>query len=88
LRRNPRTAAGVTRAGRIILLTSDGRRPGHSVGLSIPETARVMRALGAVQAVNLDGGGSTAMVVAGRLEGVPSDSGGERPVGDAIVLVP
>ncbi|GAA1910014.1 phosphodiester glycosidase family protein [Streptomyces sodiiphilus] len=87
-RRNPRTAAGVTEDGRIILLTADGRRPGHSVGLSIPETAEVMRGLGAVDAVNLDGGGSTAMVVHGELQGLPGDPAGERPVGDALVLLP
>ncbi|SCL28485.1 Sporulation related domain-containing protein [Micromonospora pallida] len=88
LRRNPRTAAGVTADGRIILLTVDGRRPGHSVGLSLPEVAQVMRSLGAVDALNLDGGGSTAMVVDGVLQGVPSDSTGERPDGDAIVVLP
>jgi hypothetical protein len=88
LRRNPRTAAGVTRDGKIILLTVDGRRPAHSVGLSIPEVAQVMRGLGAVDAINLDGGGSTAMVVDGALQGVPSDATGERPDGDAIVVLP
>ncbi|MGI5292235.1 phosphodiester glycosidase family protein [Nonomuraea polychroma] len=88
LRRNPRTAAGVTRDGKIILLTVDGRRPAHSVGLSIPEVAQVMRGLGAVDAINLDGGGSTAMVVGGALQGVPSDATGERPDGDAIVVLP
>ncbi|MFI9847643.1 phosphodiester glycosidase family protein [Nonomuraea sp. NPDC051941] len=88
LRRNPRTAAGVTRDGKIILLTVDGRRPSHSVGLSIPEVAQVMRSLGAVDAINLDGGGSTAMVVGGALQGVPSDATGERPDGDAIVVLP
>ncbi|WP_188195083.1 phosphodiester glycosidase family protein [Nonomuraea sp. SYSU D8015] len=88
LRRNPRTAAGVGRDGQIILLTVDGRRPAHSVGLSIPEVAEVMRSLGAVDAINLDGGGSTAMVVGGALQGTPSDSTGERPDGDAIVVLP
>ncbi|MGN9839289.1 phosphodiester glycosidase family protein [Nonomuraea sp. H19] len=88
LRRNPRTAAGVARDGRIILLTVDGRRPAHSVGLSISEVAQVMRSLGAVDAINLDGGGSTAMVVGGALQGTPSDSTGERPDGDAIVVLP
>ncbi|MEV5318121.1 phosphodiester glycosidase family protein [Streptomyces sp. NPDC052687] len=88
LRRNPRTAAGVTRDGRLVLLTADGRRPGHSAGLSLPETAAVMRALGAVDALNLDGGGSTAMVVGGELQGLPSDAAGERPAGDALVVLP
>ncbi|MBC2906446.1 phosphodiester glycosidase family protein [Streptomyces cupreus] len=88
LRRNPRTAAGITEDGRIILLTADGRRPGHSVGLTIDETAKVMRSLGAVDAINLDGGGSTAMVVNNELQGIPSENSGERPDGDALVVLP
>jgi hypothetical protein len=88
LRRNPRTAAGVTKDGRIILLTADGRRPGYTVGLSTPETAAVMRSLGAVNALNLDGGGSTAMVVNNALQGTPSDRTGERADGDALMILP
>ncbi|MFF0199903.1 phosphodiester glycosidase family protein [Streptomyces sp. NPDC005017] len=87
LQRAPRTAAGVTANGRIVLLTVDGRRPGHSVGMTIAETAEVMRSLGAVNALNLDGGGSTAMVVNGELQGLPSDRTGERPDGDALVVL-
>jgi hypothetical protein len=88
LRRNPRTAAGVTADGRIVLVTADGRQPGYSVGLSIPEATAVMRSLGAVNAINLDGGGSTAMVVDNELQGRPSDRTGERPDGDALIVLP
>ncbi|MFG3659511.1 phosphodiester glycosidase family protein [Streptomyces sp. NPDC047706] len=88
LRRNPRTAAGVTLDGRVVLLTADGRRPDRSAGLSITETAEVLRSLGAVDALNLDGGGSTTMVVRGALQGRPSDAAGERPAADALVVVP
>ncbi|MBG0851150.1 phosphodiester glycosidase family protein [Streptomyces spinoverrucosus] len=88
LRRNPRTAAGVTRDGRVVLLTVDGRHPGHSAGLSITETAAVMRSLGAVNALNLDGGGSTAMVVRNAPQGLPSDPTGERAAADALVVLP
>ena len=56
------------------------------LGLSIPETASVARSLGMVDAMNLDGGGSTAMVVDGALISHPSDAAGERAVGDAIVI--
>ncbi len=86
VRRNPRTLAGVTSGGELLLVTCEGRAPGFSVGLSFVEEARVMRALGARDAVNLDGGGSTAMVIGDRLVTRPSDTTGERPVGDAIVL--
>ncbi|MGI8698000.1 MAG: phosphodiester glycosidase family protein, partial [Mycobacteriales bacterium] len=86
VRRNPRTLAGVTSGGELLLVTCEGRAPGFSVGLSFVEEARVMRALGARDAVNLDGGGSTTMVIGDRLVTRPSDTTGERPVGDAIVL--
>ena len=86
VRRNPRTLAGTTADGRLLLVTIDGRRPGHSVGASFHESALVMRALGAVDAVNLDGGGSTAMTVGSELVTRPSDATGERPIGDAIVI--
>ena len=86
LRRNPRTMAGVTADGRLLLVTVDGRAPGHSVGASFEESAGIMRALGAADAVNLDGGGSTAMTVGRALVTRPSDPTGERPIADALVL--
>lgn len=86
VRRNPRTLAGVTPEGELLLVTCEGRAAGFSVGLSFVEEARVMRSLGARDAVNLDGGGSTTMVIGNRLVTRPSDTTGERPVGDAIVL--
>lgn len=86
--RNPRTMAGLTRDGDLLLVTVDGRAPGYSIGMSFAEQARVMRALGARDAINLDGGGSTTMVAAGGLLGRPSDATGERPVGDVLVVEP
>lgn len=88
MRRHPRTLAGVTPTGHLLLVTVDGRQPGYSVGASFQESARIMKALGCEQAINLDGGGSTAMAIRGRLVNRPSDSAGERPVGDAIVIRP
>lgn len=88
LRRNPRTAIGTMADGTLLLVTVDGRNPTHSIGASIPEMAQLMRDLGAVDAMNLDGGGSTATYVNGMLQGVPSDTAGERPDGDAILIFP
>jgi len=85
--RNPRTMAGLTRHGDLVLVTVDGRAPGYSIGMSFAEQARVMRALGARVSLNLDGGGSTTMAVRGRLVGRPSDSTGERPVGDVVTVL-
>jgi exopolysaccharide biosynthesis protein len=86
VRRNPRTLAGVTADGNVLLVAVDGRRPGHSVGASFAESAAVMRALGARDALNLDGGGSTGMTVGENLVTRPSDATGERPIADAILI--
>jgi len=86
-KRNPRTFAGVDAAGRIILATADGRNTA-SLGLTIVETGAVARALGMRDALNLDGGGSTTMVVDDRVVNQPSDATGERPVGDALLILP
>lgn len=86
--RQPRTMAGIDRRGRLLLVTVDGRQPGVSEGFTLGEAARFMRSLGAVQALNLDGGGSSAMVVEGALVNVPSDATGERAVGDTIQVLP
>jgi hypothetical protein len=64
----------------------DGRRAGESEGLGIPDFARYLTSLGARQAMNLDAGGSTTMVVRGNVVNRPSDPRGPRPVGDAIVV--
>ncbi len=85
VKRNPRTLAGVDARGRTLLVTVDGRST-SDLGLSIPEAAAVARSLGMVEAMNLDGGGSTAMAVDGSLVSHPSDATGERPVGDAILV--
>ncbi len=64
--RHPRSAVGVSRNGRyLILMTVDGRQPGYSEGTTTAETAEWMRKLGAYNALNLDGGGSTALVIEG-----------------------
>ncbi|HEX7169227.1 MAG TPA: phosphodiester glycosidase family protein, partial [Rubrobacter sp.] len=85
-RRNPRTLAGITPGGDLLLVAVDGRRPGYSVGASFEESATIMDSLGAEEAVNLDGGGSTGMTLGQRLVTRPSDPTGERPIGDAVVL--
>lgn len=86
-KRNPRTFAGVDPWGRTILVTADGRST-ESLGLTIPETGDVAKALGMRDALNLDGGGSTTMVVRGQVVNQPSDATGERPVGDALLVLP
>lgn len=82
--RNPRTPAGIDAEGRLVLATAAGRQT-ESVGMSLPETAELAESLGLVEAMNLDGGGSTTMVLDGEATNSVSGSA-ERPVGDAIVI--
>jgi exopolysaccharide biosynthesis protein len=86
--RHPRTAIGVTGDGRVLLVVVDGRQPAWSEGALLGELAELLRGLGAVDAINLDGGGSSTMVLNGRVINRPSDEAGERPVGDAILVLP
>ncbi|WP_066942830.1 phosphodiester glycosidase family protein [Streptomyces lushanensis] len=86
--RQPRTMAGIDGHGRLLLVTVDGRQPGVSEGFTLGEAARFMRSLGARQALNLDGGGSSAMVVGGKLVNITSDATGERAVGDTVQILP
>ena len=93
--RHPRTAVGIGRDGRrLLLVVVDGRQKGYSDGMTLRELAAAMRALGARDAINLDGGGSTTLVYADpdaraglRIANRPSDASGERPVGDALAIV-
>ncbi len=92
--RHPRTAAGIASDGhRLLLLVVDGRQEGWSAGMRLDELGRLMIALGVRDAINLDGGGSTTLVVrdpAGdslRIANRPSDKTGERPVGDAVAVI-
>jgi hypothetical protein len=71
----------------VLFVTVDGRQPGYSVGMTPEEFAGVFIDLGAKRALNLDGGGSTTMVVDGDVKGRPSD-GSERPVSSALLLLP
>ncbi len=84
----PRLLAGKRADNTLLLVLADGRRADYSLGLSLPEAARVMQALGAVDAINLDGGGSATMVGAdGALINRVSGSA-ERNVADALLVVP
>lgn len=90
---NPRTAVGIAAGGRrVLLLVVDGRQPGHSAGIGTRPLAELLRALGARDAINLDGGGSSALVVRGgdgatRVVNRVSDPTGERPVANALAVL-
>lgn len=86
--RHPRTAVGYDLdSGRVWLVVVDGRQPPHSAGMTLPELAELFEALGAEEALNLDGGGSTTLVLGHEPVNRPSDAAGERPVVNALALV-
>jgi hypothetical protein len=85
---HPRTMIGLDEQGFIWLVAVDGRQPDHSMGMRFRDLQRLADRLELTDALNLDGGGSTTMVVNGRLVNRPSDPVGPRPVGDAILVMP
>jgi hypothetical protein len=86
--RHPRTAVGINSDGtRIYFFTVDGRQNGYSVGMSLFELAGYMLSWGIEEGINLDGGGSTTMVVHDKVINSPSDITGERPVSNALMVV-
>ncbi|MEX2556035.1 MAG: phosphodiester glycosidase family protein [Actinomycetota bacterium] len=86
--RHPRTIVGWNSAGDLLLVTVDGRQPGYSVGMTMVEAAQLMIDLGAEEAINLDGGGSTTFVVGGSVMNRPSDREVRRGGETAVVAVP
>ena len=84
--RAPRTAIGLKQDGTVLVLVVDGRST-NSKGLTLQELATYFLRLGARDAVNLDGGGSSVMVINGEIVNKPSD-GWERPVSMALGLFP
>ena len=86
--RHPRTAIGFDAdRRRLWLVVVDGRRPQHSVGMTLPELADLLLGLGVDEALNLDGGGSSVMSLGSQVVSRPSDPRGERPVGNSVWLV-
>ena len=83
--RHPRTVVGFDPQDDVLwVVVGDGRQPDFSAGMTLPELAGLMDALNAREALNLDGGGSSVMVVDGTTVSRPSDADGERPVANAL----
>ncbi len=82
--KNPRTAVGYTAEGNLILVVVDGRE-GKSVGMTLTQLANFMHSIGCVNAINLDGGGSSVMYVNGNIVNNPKQIGGV-PISNALVL--
>lgn len=83
----PRTAIGYTNSGVIMLLAVEGdNTSGGYAGLNLSELANMLKQLTCTEAINLDGGGSSSMVVANQLLLRPGDNGVERPVVSALLI--
>lgn len=82
---HPRTAAGYRKNGELVLLVIDGRQV-NSRGVDLMELAIIMKDLDCIEAINLDGGGSSAMVVDGKLINRPSGTSSQREVMSAIAI--
>ena len=87
LTRHPRTAIGYSRdKAKLYLITVDGRQK-CSAGMTLNELSEFMLFLGCYNALNLDGGGSTTLVINDKIINYPSDVTGERPVGNALLII-
>jgi exopolysaccharide biosynthesis protein len=85
--KHPRTAVAKLKDGKFLMITVDGRSE-SSGGISLYDLASLLLELGATDAMNLDGGGSTTMFLDGKVVNHPSDKEGERKVSDAILVTP
>lgn len=84
---HPRTAVAKLRDGKFLMITVDGRSEA-SGGISLYDLAVYLIELGATDAMNLDGGGSTTMFLNGKVVNHPSDKEGERKISDALIVTP
>jgi exopolysaccharide biosynthesis protein len=83
---NPRTAIGMIAPNHYVFVVVDGRKEGYSRGMTLTELADVMAGLGATEAYNLDGGGSSTMYFMGRVVNNPLGKNQERGVSDILYI--
>jgi len=81
----PRTAIGYTKDQKIIILVCEGRSA-DAAGLSLVQLAKIFKDLGCVEALNLDGGGSSCMLINGKETNTPSSKGVQRPVPSVFLI--
>lgn len=83
---NPRTAIGMIAPNHYVFVVVDGRNEGYSRGMTLTELAELMQDLGATEAYNLDGGGSSTMYFMGRVVNNPQGKNQERGVSDILYI--
>ena len=84
--KHPRTAMGYTKDNKLIILVVQGRFPGIAEGVTLPQEAKILQDLGCWEALNLDGGGSSCMLVNGKETIKPSDATGQRAVPAVFII--
>ena len=81
----PRTAIGYTKDNKLVILVCEGRSA-NAAGLSLTQLANILKDIGCVEAVNLDGGGSSCMLINGKETNFPSSKGVQRPVPSVFLI--
>ena len=84
--KHPRTAMGYTKDNKLIILVIQGRFPGIAGGADLKQEAKILQDLGCWEALNLDGGGSSCMLVNGKETIKPSDATGQRAVPAVFII--
>ena len=84
--KHPRTAMGYTKDNKLIMLVIQGRFPGKAEGATLLQEAKIFKDLGCIEALNLDGGGSSCLLINGKQTITPSDKEGQRPI-PAIFMI-
>jgi hypothetical protein len=84
--RHPRTAMGYTQGGHLIILAVQGRFPGLAEGVTLQQEAQILKDLNCWEALNLDGGGSSCLLINGKETIKPSDKEGQRPVPGVFIV--
>jgi len=84
--KHPRTCMGYTNDGRLIVMVIQGRFPGIAEGATLTQEAQLLKDLGCAEALNLDGGGSSCMLINGKETIKPSDKEGERPMPAVFII--
>jgi len=84
--KHPRTGMGYTRDGKLIVMVIEGRYPNKAEGVTLGQEARLLKDVGCVEALNLDGGGSSCMLINGKETITPSEKGEQRPVPSVFMV--
>ena len=84
--KHPRTCMGYTKEGKLIIMVIQGRFPGIAEGVTLTQEAKMLIDVGCIEALNLDGGGSSCMLINGKETIKPSDNEGQRAVPAVFII--